>query len=350
MGTHRFIATKFWTDQWIQELDPSEKYMYMYLLTNHHTNISGVYEVGYKQMAHDTGYTQETIEGIIVRFSEAGKVYRMGKYIVLTNWTKHQNWEKKETIKQGIIKELEALTNEELKFLHTVGYKFPVKEIIEKRGYDIDTIPISYPYDTPTAPAIISNINLSNSKFTHEKPTEPYPAKLQEFPTANAVAPEIMPFPDHEYSVIAESPLEIINASLPETAITPVSASPPARKRKKLELTPEQMQLYHATRLCFEASEKTKAMLYQDSATTAREMNHIKTIVLRCTKIAPDISADFLKNLLEHFRIMCNGKYQGKWTFNPQCLITPWVWALVIDSLPENESPELKECIRGLFK
>ena len=76
---------------------------------------------------------------------------------------------------------------------------------------------------------------------------------------------------------------------------------------------------------------------------------HLKTLAIRCTNMAPGISADFLRNVLEHFAILTKGKLQGKASFTPQELITPWVWARVISDLPEAESPETKEIIKGLF-
>ena len=119
---------------------------------------------------------------------------------------------------------------------------------------------------------------------------------------------------------------------------------------KKTDLTEAQKPLFHAARLCFESSEKAKAIIYQDEETTSREMKHLKTFVVRCENIAPGITTDFMRNILEHFKIMCNGKYRGKMSFTPQNLITPWIWALVLDSLPDNESPELKNSIKGMFK
>jgi hypothetical protein len=58
-----------------------------------------------------------------------------------------------------------------------------------------------------------------------------------------------------------------------------------------------------------------------------------------------------MKGVLEHFKSMVNGKLHGKAVFTPRSLITPWVWELVIDDLPENNiTPELRESIKGLFK
>jgi hypothetical protein len=61
MATHRYIATSFWQDDWIQSLDPSEKYMYLYLMTNPLTTIAGIYKIGNRQISFDTGYNQNTV-------------------------------------------------------------------------------------------------------------------------------------------------------------------------------------------------------------------------------------------------------------------------------------------------
>jgi hypothetical protein len=137
------------------------------------------------------------------------------------------------------------------------------------------------------------------------------------------------------------------------TALVPAPQGPPPlpKKSRKLELTAEQLQLFYTAKTCFEASEKAKALLYQDESTTAMEMRNLKILVIRCLNMAPGITADFMRNILEHFRMMTNGRLKGKAAFTPRSLITPWIWELVIDSLPENDvTPELREDIRGLFK
>jgi hypothetical protein len=156
------------------------------------------------------------------------------------------------------------------------------------------------------------------------------------------------PDPQEFSTAIAVDPKEAVQD---KTALIPSKSRSPPKKTKKTELTPEQLALFHAAKACFEASEKAKSIMYQDDETTAREMKHLKTLVIRCTNMAPGISAVFLQNVLEHFRVMTNGKLKNKAAFTPRGLITPWIWELVIDSLPENNvTPELREIIRGLFK
>jgi hypothetical protein len=167
------------------------------------------------------------------------------------------------------------------------------------------------------------NVNVNDNEFTPLTENEPEqdPPEPQSFPAALAAD---------------------------QKAIVLKSRPPP--QSKKLELTEEQKPLFHTARLYFESSEKAKALIYQDKNTTKREMEHLKTLIIRCSTMAPGITEDFLQNVLEHFKIMTNGKLKGKAAFTPRALITPWIWELVIDSLPENNvTPEIYEKIKGMF-
>jgi len=122
-----------------------------------------------------------------------------------------------------------------------------------------------------------------------------------------------------------------------------------SKNKNNSELTPEQLKLYHTAKACFETSERSKALMYCDKTSTAREMQHLKMLVIRCNNIAPEMSADFMQMVLEHFRVLCNGKYKGKMVFTPHDLMTSWIWSRVIDSLPEKENKEIRESIKGMF-
>jgi hypothetical protein len=132
-----------------------------------------------------------------------------------------------------------------------------------------------------------------------------------------------------------------------------VGNSPPPKRQKWLELTPEQNALYLAVKACFESSDNAKAIMYQDRASAGMQMRKLKEIIIRCSNIAPGITVDFLKNVLEHFRIMTNNaKYKGSWVFTPRCLSTHWIWEIVISSLPKRETDldkNIQESIKGLF-
>lgn len=68
MAEQRIVQTAFWYDDYVSGLDKSERYFFLYLLTNPHTNISGVYEIGMKYMRLETDFTQEEILAMFAKF------------------------------------------------------------------------------------------------------------------------------------------------------------------------------------------------------------------------------------------------------------------------------------------
>ena len=139
MSTQRYISTSFWDDPWITTLDPSEKLLYLYLMTNTSTNIAGVYKLSVRRICFDTGFNSDTVGHIIAKFEKAKKVHRIGEYIALPSWPKHQNWQTRSKIKDGIIACLKELPESCLLELVKTGYKFDLKLV-----FDILSIPYTY--------------------------------------------------------------------------------------------------------------------------------------------------------------------------------------------------------------
>ena len=339
MGTQRYISTSYWDDEWVQTLDPPEKLMYLYLMTNPLTNIAGVYKITDRRISFDTGFNGGTIKAILNKFEKAGKAHRIGEYIAIPKWPKHQNWEKAPKIKEGINSCLIKLDTETLKKLVRIGYCFELKQIFDTLSIPYDTLfsvegdkkyPSNYSdLDLDSDSDLDIDINLEpETPPEKNRDTDTEPPDRRALSTAEAVA---LKNPD-------------------EKSLTPSQERPPPKKTGGTDLTPEQLALFRAVKACFETCEKTRAIMYQDKNTTAREMRHIKELVIRCTNIAPGITAGFLQNVLERFRFMCEGSHKGKTAFTPRALITPWIWELVIDSLPEPEDRELTGIIRGLYK
>lgn len=86
----RSINTHFWDDNYIVQLDPIEKLLFLYLLSNTLTNIAGVYEITFRRIAFDTGIDSEMVKKIITRFEKDGKAGYVDGYIILTNFQKNQ--------------------------------------------------------------------------------------------------------------------------------------------------------------------------------------------------------------------------------------------------------------------
>ena len=97
----RLVNCKFWDDKYTSNLDPIEKLLFLYFLTNPLTNLIGVYEIELRRIAFDTGIDKEMVNKIIERFSRDKKIYYFDGYIIIKNFVKFQN-EGSEKIKIGI--------------------------------------------------------------------------------------------------------------------------------------------------------------------------------------------------------------------------------------------------------
>ena len=118
MAIYRNISVNFWTDAKIDdEFTPEDKYFYLYLLTNPHTNITGCFEIGMKQMARETGYNEETIKRLIKRMEETHNVIRYDKRtkeIFIINWCKY-NWSKSEKLATAVLKVADHIKSKQFK-------------------------------------------------------------------------------------------------------------------------------------------------------------------------------------------------------------------------------------------
>lgn len=122
-GKHRYLNTKFWNDNYVSELDPTEKLLFIYLLTNEHTNICGIYELPLKMIAIETGLDKTMLEKILPRLED--RIGYVRGFVVVKNFIKHQE-NGSELIQKGILKILKELDEDFLKNLVDTGrYNIP---------------------------------------------------------------------------------------------------------------------------------------------------------------------------------------------------------------------------------
>ncbi len=91
MSKLRSVNTKFWDDPFVVELNPTEKLLFLYLITNSLTTILGIYEISIRKISFDTGISQEMVRKGLERFGTSRKAFFEGNYIILPNWPKNQN-------------------------------------------------------------------------------------------------------------------------------------------------------------------------------------------------------------------------------------------------------------------
>ena len=140
MAIYRTISLTFWTDPKIaDDFTPEDRYFYLYLFTNPHTNLAGCYEISLRQMVNETGYSKDTIERLLDRFNTVHKVISYSKdtkEILLFNWHKY-NWTKSEKFRKPLLNEIQNIKDN--------GFKEYLIKIFngEDVGYRIDTICIN---------------------------------------------------------------------------------------------------------------------------------------------------------------------------------------------------------------
>lgn len=115
MAIYRTVSLSFWTDPKIEDdFTPEDRYFYLYLFTNPHTNLAGCYEISIKQMARETGYGKESIERLVERFMNIHQVIDYSeetRELLLINWHKY-NWTKSEKFRKALATEINTIKNE----------------------------------------------------------------------------------------------------------------------------------------------------------------------------------------------------------------------------------------------
>ncbi len=102
------VDTIFWEDNYSAELDPIEKLLFLYFLTNSSTSICGVYQITLKKIAVETGIEKEMVSKILLRFSTDNKIFYIDGWVIISNFIKHQNQGSPKILK-GILNELSNL-------------------------------------------------------------------------------------------------------------------------------------------------------------------------------------------------------------------------------------------------
>lgn len=164
MAIYRNIQMSFWTDTKIMdEFSVEEKFMYLYLLTNPHTNLCGCYEISFRQIAYETGLGEKKIKSVFDKLQKPHEVIRFSndtKEILLLNWSKY-NWTSSEKFRKPLLKEIESVKNPDFKAFLSDLYN----------GTDNVSIPYIYGSDTTvtvTDTDTVTDTVLNNSQIESE--------------------------------------------------------------------------------------------------------------------------------------------------------------------------------------
>lgn len=181
MAIYRTISMSFWTDnKVVDDFTPEDRYFYLYLFTNPHTNLCGCYEVSLKQMAYEVGYSLDSINMLLKRFEEVHNVIRysvMTKEVLLLNWHKY-NWTTSDKFRKPLLKEISEVKCEP--FRHYLQNLADGKEV----GYGIDTncIDTKEGMDTSVTVTNTDTITVSNISTKNDELDDSFDAFWKHYP------------------------------------------------------------------------------------------------------------------------------------------------------------------------
>ncbi len=154
----RSIDSEIWNDpKMTDDFTPEDRYFWLYCLTNKHGNLSGVFEVSYKQIAKEMGYNEETVRNLIYRFTTKHQVLTYveeTKEMFIHNWFRY-NWTKSPSFEKALYKYIAKIKDQELREL--------IPQIYEKFKSG-DTVSTPYRYGSNTNTSTNTNIFNYDSK------------------------------------------------------------------------------------------------------------------------------------------------------------------------------------------
>lgn len=158
----------FWTDpKVIDAFTPEDKYFYLYLMTNPHTNLCGCYEISERQIEYETGYSKKIIDKQMDRMCVAHKVIdysKATKEILITNWHKY-NWTGSEKFRKPLLKEIQNVKNDVFRaYLSDLA-----------NGIDTVSIPYIYGMNTTVTVTVNNNNSINNNNNTNNNNTVYFP-------------------------------------------------------------------------------------------------------------------------------------------------------------------------------
>lgn len=136
------IQSKFWSDGWVRQLNALDRYLFLYLLTNQHNDLSGVYELPIDLMAHESGIDQKDLQMSMLRRLEPKVYYREG-WVIVVNQPKHQR-SGSPTLDKGIANSFAKVPPK-------------IRELAISYGYPIHTLP----KPSPTTKLNETKLNIS---------------------------------------------------------------------------------------------------------------------------------------------------------------------------------------------
>ena len=180
MALYRNIHLSFWQDTKVtDDFTPEDRYFYLYLLTNPHTNLCGCYEISIKQMANEMGYDAKKVIKLIERFSSIHNLIRYARSereLLIFHWSKY-NWTSSEKFRKPLLQEIQNVKTEGfreylLKLFNGENEKYGIDTVSRKEKYRINTDCMGTTDTVTDTDTITDTVSGSEADTDKSKPTE----------------------------------------------------------------------------------------------------------------------------------------------------------------------------------
>lgn len=185
MAIYRNISTTFWTDSKVaDDFSADDKYLYLYLFTNPHSNLCGCYEISFKQIAYEASLSIDKVKKLVNRLQNNFNVIRYNnstKEVLIINWHRY-NWTSSEKFRKPLLKEIEKIKDanfkcyllkvfngEDIQFIDRVSEK--QDRVSDDRGY---------PIDTTVSVSVTDTVPVNNKKTTSNDIFSDVPDEIKE--------------------------------------------------------------------------------------------------------------------------------------------------------------------------
>lgn len=91
MAKQRIVNTHFWNDPYILSLTCDQRLLFLWAITNPQTDLCGAYEAALSIIELQTGLSKKKIMDGFEKFAEDGKIFYRDGWVIVRNFTKHQN-------------------------------------------------------------------------------------------------------------------------------------------------------------------------------------------------------------------------------------------------------------------
>lgn len=143
-GEYRQFYLHFWRSSFVDQMDPVEKLIYVYMITSPDSNMEGLYKTTMRRIAFETGIEADTIRRLGARLEARGKggFYEANDvvWVVVSEAPSHMSHSP--TILKHAKDVYSDVPDEVLQYAFSVGYEVP------KKLQSLEGIPYAYPMHT----------------------------------------------------------------------------------------------------------------------------------------------------------------------------------------------------------